>query len=762
MNSRSNEKKSDPKELEKVISPILVVSQSKLKPFIELFENYPENIMLQSLGTLLGFFKINDKSEDSAYIVNFLSSVIKKEYFINYKRPVGESLDAALHKTNLALAEVAKNGNIRWIGQLDAAICVLEKNILHFTVCGAAKILLLRNQMLSDISKDLNPEELEPNPLKTFSNVSSGYLEMGDKIIITSSELFNIFSLNELKKGSLRFDQEKFVQFLKTAMVNELDSASTIVIDINENLIKKEAKKTKVKEEEREVNPFDSKTFANPIISSKDTTPISNEDLEYTDEKTGHIYVQGDTNEVKASSFWSELMVTFKEKMVDFSYWLKNKGKRLRLSLKQFGIWLKEKFVSAKIGLIKKIKERRAAKKQEQEKEEAAQPVEKIILTEEIVEEKIGDETIITESESAEVIRTPQEPNKFLVWTKELWQRVRQSKWPAIFWNSLKIGFRKIMPAFSRIKKSFLRLNYHQRLYALLTLIVIIVAPILILKLRSPEKEPIQTEMAPQISERDILLQDKNIREVETALLPIVAPDLKKAIVLNDLVFSVSPKEISNLTESGVVDKFSLPENFGSFSLITSMEDLNLIFILSDKGQLISFSPVSKKFQDNTIALPGNSQLKGAGTYLTYLYLADSTSNQIYRYPRSTGGFGDKTDWLKDSFDFSNITDMAIEENLYLAKNNEIVKFFQGKKVDFNPDPTTVPLSISKLFTGRKISNLYVLDSKNGRVVKFTKDGLLQNQYYNEKLKGATSFAVDEKTNKVYFVNLEGLSSFSM
>lgn len=733
-------------DLEKIISPILVVNNNKLKPFIELFEVYPENINLQPLGTMIGFFKINDKSEDSSYIVNFLSSVIKKEYYINPKRPVSESLDGALHKVNLALSEIAKNGNIRWIGQLDSAVCVLEKNILHFTVSGTAQILLLRNQMLSNISQDLNPEELEPNPLKTFSNVSSGYLEKDDKIIITSGDLFNLFSLNEIKKGSLRFDQEKFVQFLKTAMVNELESAATLVVDINENAVKLERKKAKAKEVEQELNAFDGKTFEKPVISPEDLHPLEQtlNESEYTDEKTGHIYVQGESQEPLENGFWERLGMTLGEKMVDFSYWLKNVTRKLKLNLKRFFIWSKEQTATIRIALIKKIK---ATKKKRRE------------------------------AAALKIANTPVTPNKEVVAELEtgiasgpIVQKEAVPKNEALpsFWKKIRTWFsqmdfsklKMLLPATSKLKRSFTRLSYQQRLYAILILIAILVVPILIL--RKPAKEvAVVPEVIVQPSAKEILLRDQNIREISATPTSINSPQIKKVLFLNDQVFAVSTTEISLMDTSGAVTNFPLPSDFTGLALATSMDDLNLVFLLSDQGRLISFSPISKKFQENNLVLPSGSKIEGAGTYLTYLYLADSTANQIYRYPRAEGGFGSKSDWLKDSLDLKDLSDLAIEENLYLAQNNKIVKLFQGKVQPFNLTQTPTPFAVNKLFAGRKISNIYALDSQNGRVAKITKDGTILNQYYNDALKGALDFAVDEIDNKVFFTTSQGLFSFS-
>ena len=193
MPPKNTEKKLDSiKELQKNISQILVINNSSLKPYIELFEYAPENIYQQPLGNLIGFFEIKEYSEDSAYVVNFLTSVLKKEYYANPRRSVAESFDSAMNKVNLALSEVAKHGNVEWIGKLHACICVIEKNSIHFTVAGNAKIFLNRKKVLTEISEGLSSDESQPHPLKTFINVSSGRLEKEDNIIITCEDIFHI------------------------------------------------------------------------------------------------------------------------------------------------------------------------------------------------------------------------------------------------------------------------------------------------------------------------------------------------------------------------------------------------------------------------------------------------------------------------------------------------------------------------------------------------------------------------------------------
>ena len=118
-----------PKAPEKIAPTAIEISVARngfLKPYAVCFQHLPDNIAREPLGMLAGAMTINDRSEHSAYIVNFLASLAKKEYYGNPRRDAIESFEASLHKINVGLAELAKEGNTEWIGTLDAAICIVE------------------------------------------------------------------------------------------------------------------------------------------------------------------------------------------------------------------------------------------------------------------------------------------------------------------------------------------------------------------------------------------------------------------------------------------------------------------------------------------------------------------------------------------------------------------------------------------------------------------------------------------------------------
>jgi sugar lactone lactonase YvrE len=161
--------------------------------------------------------------------------------------------------------------------------------------------------------------------------------------------------------------------------------------------------------------------------------------------------------------------------------------------------------------------------------------------------------------------------------------------------------------------------------------------------------------------------------------------------------------------------------------------------------------------------LPIDNSVDFIGTYLTYLYALDSKNNQIYRYPRATGGFGDKKNWLKDTLSFATISDMTIDENIYLAQADKIIKLFKGSQQSFDFETSKTLVHFDKIFTTIDSSSLYVLDTQNSRIVQYVKtDGTITKQYFDEKLKKGISLAVDETNGIAYISTSSELISVSL
>lgn len=731
MPQKRQEKIKPAAELEKIITEILVANKRSAEPFVKVFNYSGENISVSQLGTLAGIFEIADQSEESAYIVNFLASVAKKEYFINPRRGAVESFEAALHKINLALSMLVKHGNTAWLGKLHGAISVLERNNIHFSVTGSAKILLLRNNRFSEISTDLASEESSLHPIKTFVEVGSGRLLPGDKIIIASPELLTLLSLDDLKKNASRMDNERFAQFLHTALVNELDMAGVIVMDIYESQ-PTPIKTQEIKREETINNVFSEQAFIPRIKiekgrEEKDEKKNDVSQSEYIDSKTGHIYVQGDTPRETPSYHQIE---------------------RVQFLLQETGLQI-GRFFGYQRKFFRKTRKQGSV----------------ILISATQQSSVIARKTLHLlqkQLRNIPALKRPQMPPirisiKPKFFSKENIKFNFLRKWPPFempvflrkllfFWNILSPKRKKMISAGS------------------ILIVFIIAASAIFLAYQTKENALDASKEIPQEQTKEqtppFLDTEKNAHLLQEPITLATAENKNIAsMVLNDEIYLVTAKEIVNVHEE---KSYPFPNDSGSALLSAPMNDLSLIFIYTDAQKLFAWSTINHTFVQNTLSLPEKTIVKDIDTYLTYLYVLDDVNNQIYRFPRAEGGFGQSSAWLKDSIAFEENAQMAVNENIFLTPNKNTIQIFsRGRYVEDLESPST-PLAVTSLFTRPDLANIYALDARNNRVIVWNQEEALVAQYFSEKLGEAQTINVNEKTQEILITRENALLSFKI
>lgn len=801
-----SKKRNDQKipELEPKFKDVLVCRHSKDRPYIEIFTAEPENVFESNLGNIAGIFEIEGASEDASYIVNYLISIIKKEYFSHPKRGAVESFEAALHKANLALSKLASHGNVSWIGRLNAACIVSEKNNLHISNTGTASVLMMRGNSLSNISEG-GEDSPEPNPIKTFEDVLSGRMEEGDKIIISTAAIFEIFSPEEIKKSALKFTNPEFVQFLNTALVNELERAAVLIIDVER---KKEEAAPVFAKKHPEINAFSQAAFEKKLPSPAAARKSREEEKEiieeikeeyektrdgFVDKKTGHIYIKDENVEYDRKTSELEYVSASREKLAGtagslFSalgkipglVWDKIKFKKnpepekITVEPGSAGFYetpgtapagaeketfqkptFGEKFGPVFLGVIAWFKS-------------AGIFLKNVLIYKAVLPICSGVKNIFSALVSkykSRKIKIPvsasgMEPsqNQFGHQNREaLWEK--RTEYLSRSERTRNFSFVKsILPSFSKIKSILDGLSGRQKIYAFSALLAIIIVPYFIVRFTNqPDKiaAPVQPE---EIVKAVPLENDKNVVRIESLNSIYEGKDILSEVNINGKNFAVTGSEIVSPEDS---KNYSLPQEYNNADLISQMDDLNFIFIIKNE-QITSFSTVAGKFQNNNISIPDAAGVVSAKSYLTYLYILDAKNNQIYRYPRAEGGFGEKTNWIKEAAELSGAKDMAINENIYVADGEKISKFFQGKKQDYSTEETATPIVAEKLYTKPDWENLYVLDKANSRIIKLDKDGKITAQYYNDEIKNANGFAVDEEKSVIYISSESNVKSFGI
>ncbi len=739
--------------LEKKISEINIVNNKRLSPYLEMINFTARNIDQKPLGTLLSIFEIKDTSEDSAYIVNFLASVAKKTYFSGRKKTATDSFELALSKINLSLAELARHGNVNWIGKIDAVICSITDNQINFSVCGDAKILLLRNNKLLEISANLSSKDDSNNPLKTFTDIASGRLEKNDKLILTTDDITHVFSLSDIEKHALSFSNKKFVRFLKTALINELEIAGTMVVDVFEkNLL---PQKINRKQKDKTINAFSNTTFERSgnkkrhPSPSKKNTPANN----FVNKKTGHIYIKNSKEKIFLESEkngFFDFFIFLQEKLFEFGLWLKDryfkrsfyKTKKIFTSLfkvdyeniskplKNFLPNIKNFLLSSittpifkkKSGLVKKVHFSKEAKYSPKKEQESTNYKKNIFTNFSINKLNFG----LIKKISPYIVLALKKNEQYI----------------------RKIS--KILPHIKLIKRNFANLNKKQKLGAITTIIIIFILPYFLLKISSNQQISKSTKNSPDADGKNSLSINPNSEHYQNAKNIFQSKNKIFGIfVFKGKVFVIENKKIISLSDNQ--KEYLFPNFFKEVKTYSFMKDLNLLFLLDKNNQLISFSPISHKFKKENIIIPENSQISAIKTYLTYIYLLDNKNNQIYRYPRANNGFGDKTNWLKDNTNLKNSIRLAIDGNIFLLNSdNSIVKLSKGKITDFYAK-IDKESKIKDIFTNPKLSYIYILDNLNGEIIKLDKNNGEQiNFLSNQNLTIANKIWVNDKT--IYFL----------
>jgi len=803
--------------LEKTIAEILVANGRSVEPFVKVFTYSGENVAKGPLGTLVGIFEIADRSEDSAYIVNFLASVAKKEYFNNPRRGAIESFEAALHKINLALAEIVKQGNIAWLGKCHGALGILEKNNLHFSVTGQAAILLFRNNNFSDISQGLASEESHVHPIKTFVEVSSGRLQPQDKIIFTSPELLGLLPLEDLEKNALRMDRGHFEQFLRTVLVNELDMAGTVVIDFQESRPAATPQKQEEKTEEVPQNVFSQKAFVPKTkapgtdSSQKEKEKETPAPEEYVDSKTGHIYIQGNTpGEIPSNQNLERIKFSLQNVLHALSSFFVSQGRLLRKG-KKYGLLLFAEL--AKKSSAASRKAARFLRRQLRKRFSQKPPVTPSIPTpkmEERVTSPLEEPRPLSSPTSQPVpplteekreaslpSATPEDTEIPLFMRAKLAAFYQKNGIPKLFVSSEKTPAQNFVDsarsALSSAAKIFQRgfaLLFSSGKRLLLAARILFRRVFFLLKNLSPQKQkailfgsiasvailalsifllthpssknPVPIAEAPQPQAETPafpLTTEKNAHLIESLTTLITREDPTVAsVLLDNETYLITEKNIVSVSDK---KQFALPGS-GSARLAAPMDHLSLIFLYTDAGELFAWSPISRTFVKNTLTLPEGATVRDIGTYLTYLYVLDASTDQIYRFPRAEGGFGPGLAWMKDSVAIEDNAKMAVNETIFLAPNKSTVQaFFRGRLVKNLESPNT-PLSVTSLFTHPGLANVYALDAEYKRILVWNQDGTLLAQYFSDQLADTKTITVNEKTNEIFLTTSSSLLSFKL
>ncbi|MDP2641166.1 MAG: hypothetical protein Q8P39_01315 [Candidatus Yanofskybacteria bacterium] len=184
---------------------------------LQTFSFSPKSPAEQQWGSIHVIVELQGALPSSKKFLADLAQFLKKEYYESAliskrKHPAPESsLKAALRKANAFLALEVKNGNVQWVGNLNAAVLVLcsqnGSTSAYFTKTGAMRLWIARGGSFSDVAKQL--ESSSPDPSKVFGTIGAGKLAEGDRFLVLTKDLHDSLKKQGVWSALAAIEDEK-------------------------------------------------------------------------------------------------------------------------------------------------------------------------------------------------------------------------------------------------------------------------------------------------------------------------------------------------------------------------------------------------------------------------------------------------------------------------------------------------------------------------------------------------------------------------
>lgn len=160
----------------------------------------PDDAAEKAHGSLYFVIDIGSPSPLTADIAYNLIDIVKEEYYSDLELSAGESFENALKAANDELAAIAKQGEKDWIGKFNAVLAAVQGREAHIVQRGTAEMHLLRSGAMTNLTKGMYTPGETYRPEETLINLIEGEVEVGDKLVLSTSELFYYVSIEKLKR----------------------------------------------------------------------------------------------------------------------------------------------------------------------------------------------------------------------------------------------------------------------------------------------------------------------------------------------------------------------------------------------------------------------------------------------------------------------------------------------------------------------------------------------------------------------------------
>lgn len=151
-------------------------------------------------------------------------------------------------------------------------------------------------------------------------------------------------------------------------------------------------------------------------------------------------------------------------------------------------------------------------------------------------------------------------------------------------------------------------------------------------------------------------------------------------------------------------------------------------------------------------SVPSKNNARGLTVYNGKAYIIDRSSKKVMKYSVSDSAITTPTASLSDISELSSASDMAIDGSIYFVSSGTIFKYNSGAKQDFNLGVSALSDN-TKIYTENGMTNLYVLDPGNRRILILDKTGAVVQTLTSGQFNDLKDFYVDEKNKSIFVLN---------
>jgi len=656
----------------------------------------PDNVYEKRMGSLYLTGALKNILPQNVNFLDKLAKIIQKEYYRSTIVKPEKALKESLKEANEFLEQVAKKGDVSWLGNLSFAALSLKNYQLNFTKVGDLKIFLLRSGKIIDIDQKLKFEEILPWPLKVFGNIVSGKLASDDVILVSTKEITDFLKKENLLQEIAKLEQvnqKKLKEIFDKKKDNALKiSGLCLVLALNQEAAAEEVAETPFSFPSRLISQksakqvIDPKTYPKEFNLREAFTPLFKLISKVRQSLfsrfkglTGKPSLQPpEEEEAKPTKFPKLTIPKLPFPRLPFGFLLR--GRKLIL-IPVLVIVLILGFFITQVKEESQIKEGQETLQEIQEKVNKA---ESLLVLKETKPEVIGEANLLL---------------------KESWEEI--SKFSKIASGLPRDLQNQLTSLEYKISKSLFELNNLE----------VIDEPELFFEFDGGEFNPL------------------------------------KVTLFNDNLYFFSPHSENLL----IIDKNAQARPIQAaktFNLAVALDDSILFF--SKPDQITALSPGG--FYSTAIEKPlyENFNFDDLSVYGKHLYFLDKNSGEIIRYPHLEDfNWGPPQPWLAEEEKVIGAKSMAIDGSIWiLDKDNSLGRYHKGK-VEERINPETFPeiKDFKKVFTLPALPRLYVIEPAKNRVIIFDKTGQIIRQFQSQKFDNLLDFTVSRDGKTIYLLN---------